>query len=65
MLKVNLSERYSIQQALDHKFFKLRMEEFKDIKDILTQLNFKDYEEFILFFMNLYKKKYKAEKSIK
>ena len=45
MLKTNLNERISIKQALDHQFFKLRMEEFKNINDILLQLSYKDYEE--------------------
>jgi len=45
MLKVNLEQRTSIQQALEHKFFKLRMEEFKNIEDILRKLSFKEYEE--------------------
>lgn len=47
MLKLDLKERFSIKQALDHKFFKLRMEEFINIKDILNKLNFKEYEEYI------------------
>lgn len=50
MLKVNLEERISIKQALDHRFFKLRMEEFKNISDILRQLSYKDYEEYLINF---------------
>lgn len=65
MLKLDLKERFSIKQALDHKFFKLRMEEFINIKDILTKLNFKEYEEYIKLKMkNLFNIYLKACKNI-
>lgn len=45
MLKVNLEERITIRMALDHKFFRMRMEEFKNVADILSRLSFREYEE--------------------
>lgn len=50
MLEVNLEQRISIKDALDHRFFKLRMEEFINIEDILRKLSFREYEEFSKFF---------------